>query len=86
MKHTAGKNLVLTDYSSRHPTEKTTTEETHDEEYGINILSELFKINHKNGKFLKTDRNFRPTDYSTHMTLTANQPLKLLHRKNSIRT
>ena len=43
IKHTAGKSLVLTDYLSSHPTEEATTEETHDQEYVINILSELFK-------------------------------------------
>ena len=47
MKHTAGKSLALMDYLSRHPTEESTTEEVKDEEYVINILSKLFKLNQK---------------------------------------
>ena len=66
MKHTEGKNLVLMDYWSRHPTEEAKTGGTHDEEYVIKIVSELFKLNHKYGQFLKRDRKVRqPTNQQT---------------------
>ena len=50
----AGKNLALTDYLSSYPTEEATTEEIHDEEYAINICSDLFILNHKNDQHLNT--------------------------------
>ena len=71
-KHTTGKNLALTDNLTRHPTEEATTEETHEEEYVITILSEHFKLNHKNGQLLNMDRKFLLTDHSTNMTLETN--------------
>ena len=58
IKDTAGKNSILTDYLSRHPTGEATTEKTHDEEYVINIFSGFFKLNRKYGQLLNTDRNF----------------------------
>ena len=39
----------------------------------INNLPEHFKLNHKYGQLLNTDRKFRPTDQLTNMTLTANR-------------
>ena len=72
-KHTTGKILVLTDYRSRHPTEEATNEEIHDEEYLVEILSELFQLNHKYGQLINTNRKSRPTDQSTNMTLTAHR-------------
>ena len=83
IKHSAGNDLALTDYLSRHLTKETTTEETHGEEYLINTLSELFKLNHKHGRQLNTDRKFRSTGQSAHMILKANreQPIKLLPQK-----
>ena len=73
IRYTAGENLAKTDHLSRHPTEEATTEENDDEVYAINVLSKLFKLNHKNGQLLNTDRKFRPTDQSTKMTLKANR-------------
>ena len=69
----AGKNLALTDYLSRHPTEEATTEENHVEEYLINTLSELFKLNHIYGQLLNTDRKFQSTNQSADMTLKVNR-------------
>ena len=43
-------------------------EETHDEEYVINILSKLFKFNPKYGLLFSTDKKFRPTDQLTNTT------------------
>ena len=58
IKHTAGKKSVSTNYPSRHLTEEATTDQTHDEEYVINILPELFELNLKYGELLNTDRKF----------------------------
>ena len=55
IKYTAGKNLVLTDYLSRHPTEEATTEETREEENVMKNLSGLFRLNHKYGQLLNTE-------------------------------
>ena len=87
-KHTAGKILALTDCLSRQPTEEAMTEEVYNEEYVINIFSELFKLNHKYGQLLNTDRQVRSTDQSAHMTLNTNSELtnKLVYRRNSVRT
>ena len=81
IKHTAQRNLLLTGYLSRHPTQETTIEETHDEEYVSNIFS---KLNHKYGQPLNTGRKIRATDPPTNMTLTKNRepPMKLIYRRN----
>ena len=52
------------DYLSRHPTEEATTQEYHDEENVINILSKLFKLNQKCRQLLNTDRKLRSIDQS----------------------
>ena len=44
------------------------TEEIHAEEHVINIRSELFNLNHKNGQLLDTDRKFLSTDQSANKT------------------
>ena len=56
------------DYLSRHPTEEATTEEIHDEENVINILSELFILNQKCRQLLNTDRKLQSTDQSNQKT------------------
>ena len=47
MEHTVGKQLQMTDFLSRHPTEETSTEETYGKECAINILSDFARTNHK---------------------------------------
>ena len=74
-RHAAGKNQTLADYLSRHPTEEATTEENHDEEYVINTVSELFKLNQKYGQILNTDQKFLSTGQWANMTLKTNQEL-----------
>ena len=73
IKHTAEKNLLLTDCLNRHPTEEATTDEIQDEEFLIKTHSELCKLNHKNRQLLNTDRKFRSSDQSSNMTLKANR-------------
>ena len=73
MKHPAGKNLALTDYLSRHPTEEAPTEEVHDDEKVINILSELFELYHKYSQILNEDQKFRPTNHNANMTSKTNR-------------
>ena len=57
------------------PTEEAVTEEIHNEEYVINILAELFQLNHKYGQLLNADRKFRSTGQSANLTLKANREL-----------
>ena len=49
IQHIAGNNLKFTDYLSRNPVGGATPEESYDEEYVINILSEQAKLNIKYG-------------------------------------
>ena len=73
IKHTAGKTLAFTDHLSRHPTKEVITKEIYDDEYVINFISELFKLNRKYGKLLNTDWKIRPIEQSTILTLKANR-------------
>ena len=63
------------EYLNRHPTEETTTEEVHDEEFVMITLSEPFKLNRKYGQFLNSEQKFRSTDQSANMSLKTNQEL-----------
>ena len=63
IQYTAENNLKLTDYLSRHPTEKASTDEIF-EEYVIISLIELFKLNHKCCQLLKMARKIISTDQS----------------------
>ena len=73
IKHTAGKNLALTDYLSKHRTEEAPTEKIHDEEYKIKTVSELFIIKHKYCQILSMDQKLPSTDQSANMTLKTKQ-------------
>ena len=42
-----------------------TIEENYNEEYFINILSELFKLNPEHGQLINADRNFQSTNQSS---------------------
>ena len=63
----------MTEYPNRHPIEGARPKETHDEEYVINILAKLFKLNQKYGQFL--NRKFRSTDQSKNVTSKTNREL-----------
>ena len=75
IKHTAGNNLTLKDHLSRHSVKKAMTEKIDDEEYVINFISELFKLNYKDGQHMHMDRNFRSIDKSAIMTSKKNREL-----------
>ena len=49
IQHVAGSNLKFTDFLSRNPVGKATSEDVYDEQYVINILSEQAEINAKYG-------------------------------------
>ena len=49
VQHIAGSNLKFTDFLSRNPVEKATSEDVYDEQYIINILSEQAELNVKYG-------------------------------------
>ena len=72
IKYTAGKNLKLTDYLSSHPKEESWTGDSYEEEYVIEILSEIFKKNHKDCQLLNMDRKTLTTDQSLNVAVTAN--------------
>ena len=58
---------------SWNPIEERSTKDNYPEDYVINILSELFKQNHKNGQPLNTDRKILTTDQSPSTALTTNR-------------
>ena len=87
IKHRAARNLALTDYLSRHPTDEATTEEVNVEECVIITLSELLKKKHKYGQLSNTDRKLRSDNQSANMILKTNRELtnEMLSRGNPFR-
>ena len=67
IQHIAGSNLKFTDNLSRNPVGEATPEDTYDEEYVINILSEQASLNLKYGQLFADQSN-----HSKHVTETNN--------------
>ena len=61
--------MKLTEFLSINPSEKPQIEENHAEEYAVIIVPELFKLNHKYGQLLNTDRKILSIDQSPNLVL-----------------
>ena len=75
IEYTAGKNLELTDYSTRNPLEETSTQETYKEEKVSNNLSETFKVKPQIRPVIKHGPKILSSDESTNMVLATNREL-----------
>ena len=66
IQHIAGSNLKFTDYLSRNPVEGATTENTYDEQYVINTLTEQGELNLKYGRVFTNQLQHAPNAKITH--------------------
>ena len=66
IQHIAGSNLKFTDYLSRNPVEGATTENTYDEQYVINTLTEQAELNLKYGRVFTNQLQHAPNAKITH--------------------
>ena len=66
IQHIAGSNLKFTDYLSRNPIEGATTENTYDEQYVINTLTEQAELNLKYGRVFTNQLQHAPNAKITH--------------------
>ena len=66
IQHIAGSNLKFTDYLSRNPEEGATTENTYDEQYVINTLTEQAELNLKYGRVFTNQLQHAPNAKITH--------------------
>ena len=66
IQHIAGSNLKFTDYLSRNPVEGATTENTYDEQYVINTLTEQAELNLEYGRVFTNQLQHAPNTKITH--------------------
>ena len=66
IQHIAGSNLKFTDYLSRNPVEGATTENTYDEQYVINTLTDQAELNLKYGRVFTNQLKHAPNAKITH--------------------